>query len=476
MSDEAANVYLDFMRRYQRDRLGFVRNVLGAEPDDWQGDILQALDRGERKVSVRSGHGVGKSALAAWIATHALTTYPIAKVVETAPSGPQLFDVLFAESRMWFNRLPDALRELFRPQTDRVESIAAPEQLFVTARTSRAETPEAMQGVHAEGGIVVLIADEASGIPEAVFEAGAGSMSGHNCITLLLSNPTRLAGLFFDTHHRLKGSWYTKHVSCFDSARVSPEFIKDIAERYGESSNAYRVRVLGAFPLQDEASYIPLTLVEAAQNRVIVPDTTWDRVWGLDVARFGPDRSVLTKRHGKVVPESPKCFRGYNTMQTAGAVKHEWDTTKAEERPSSINIDVIGIGAGVVDRLQEMGLPAFGINVAESPAVDPTGAYYRLRDELWAKGKQWLEALDCQLPNDEGLLELGVPLYTFQSAGKLKIEGKDDMKKRLKYSPDYADSFLLTLAGGAIEASSAQGYKGSNWKKGPVKRNLKGIV
>lgn len=473
MTTETKNPYVELALRYQNDRPGFVRNVLGAEPDVWQEDILRAMDQGQRRIAVRSGHGVGKSTLAAWAACHAMTCFPSAKVVQTAPSGPQLFDALFSESKMWFGRLPDGLRELFSIQADRIESVAAPEQLFVTARTSRAETPEALQGYHSDGGIVILCVDEASGIPEQVFEAGAGSMSGHNCITLLMSNPTRISGTFFDCFHRLKHMWFTRHVSCYDSRRVAKDFIDDIIARYGEGSNAFRVRVLGEFPIKDDSTYISLELVEAAQRREIALDPKGTRKWGVDPARFGNDRSVLTKRCGTVVKDAPRCWRQLDTMQLAGAVKHEWDNTVLEERPEAINVDVIGLGAGVVDRLREMGLPAVGVNVAESPSLNPNNSYDRLRDELWGLGKAWLEARDCSLPNDEGFMELAMPVYTFKSNGAMKVESKDDFKKRLKFSPDYADSFLLTFAG-PESSGGAKGY-GSNWAK-PIKRMLKGIV
>lgn len=468
-----ASVYLDFMIRYATDRPGFVRNVLKAEPDVWQEAVLSAMDRGERKISVRSGHGVGKSALEAWIAVHAVSCFPLAKVIETAPSGTQLFDVLFSETKMWLNRLPEAIRQLFDPQKDRIEAKAAPEQIFVSARTSRAETPEAMAGVHAEGGIVVLLCDEASGIPEPVYEAGAGSMSGHNTFTLLMGNPTRLTGLFFDTHHRLKDKWFTLRVSSKDSKRVSAAFIQEIIDTYGENSNAYRVRVLGEFPIRDDSTYISLDLVTRAKTRDIALDKGAKKVWGLDCARFGNDKSVLTKRFGTVVPERPKVWKGFDTMQVVGAVMAEWDETPEDERPDEINVDVIGIGAGVVDRLAELGVPVRGINVAESPSFDPRNKFNRLRDQLWYLGKQWFEAADCKVPDDECFDELAMPKYTFQSNGELKVEPKPDFKKRLGFSPDFADSFLLTLATGVI---SLLGGGGGKRKKGALKRNIKGVV
>lgn len=473
MTEASPNVYLEFAMRYRDDPVGLVRNVLGAEPDPEQAQVLEDIFvHNKPRVTIRSGHGVGKSTTAAWICVVGLTTEALCKVIETAPSGPQLWDALFAETKMWFNKLPEALRELFRVGVDRIESLAAPEQLFVSARTSRAESPEALQGVHAEGGRVLLLCDEASGIPDSVYEAGAGSMSGANCCTVLMGNPTRITGFFFDTHHKLKHRWQTYHWSCVGNPRVTDDFLEDMRARYGEDSNQYRVRVLGEFPIRDDATLIPLELVTASMDRDIATDNDADEVWGLDVARFGQDSSALVKRRGKVVDEKPRVWRRFDTMQVVGAVKFEYDS--AEKKPRAICVDVIGLGAGVVDRLSELGLPVRGINVAETPAFDPNGQYERLRHELWGKGKAWLEARDCRLANTEDFYELAVPRYSFLSNGKMKVESKKDMAKRGVPSPNIADAFLLTLAEEAVVGAGGPGWR-SNWNK-PLPRRKLGVV
>ena len=162
------------------------------------------------------------------------------------------------------------LSELLETKTDRIFLKASPTEAFISCRTSRAETPEALQGVHSEN--VMLLCDEASGIPESVFESAGGSMSGDNATTILLGNPTRSSGFFFDTHHRMADSWWTRKVSCIDSPRVSKEYIEEMKIRYGEESNAYRVRVLGEFPASEDDTVIPLSLVVDAQNRDIQLD------------------------------------------------------------------------------------------------------------------------------------------------------------------------------------------------------------
>jgi phage terminase large subunit len=139
----------------------------------------------------------------------------------------------------------------------------------------------------------MLVADEASGVPEQVFEAAAGSMSGHNAVTLLLGNPVRSSGFFYDTHTRLADEWTTFQVSCTDSPRVSDEYVKEMAMRYGEESNVYRIRVVGEFPKGDDDTVIAMDLLESALNRDVAPSEYAPMIWGLDVARFGRDRSAM---------------------------------------------------------------------------------------------------------------------------------------------------------------------------------------
>lgn len=153
------NEYVAFIRRYRNDPVAFVREVCGAEPDEWQRELLVAIAAGERRISVRSGHGVGKSTAVAWAVLWFITTRYPCKVVVTAPTAPQLFDALFAEIKRWLRAMPPAVSGLFEEKAERIELKAAPSESFISARTSRAEQPEALQGVHADH--VMLVADEA---------------------------------------------------------------------------------------------------------------------------------------------------------------------------------------------------------------------------------------------------------------------------------------------------------------------------
>lgn len=462
------NPFIQFITLYRNDPNLFVKEVLGVEPDEWQKDFLSAVASGERKISIRSGHGVGKSTTASWaMLWFLLTRYPV-KVVVTAPTSAQLYDALFAELKRWVKELPQPIQDLLDVKQERIELKASATEAFISARTSRAEQPEALQGVHSDN--VMLVADEASGVPEAVFEAAAGSMSGHNALTILLGNPVRSSGFFFDTHNRLKDEWWTKRVSCIDSKRVSKEYVDDMKSRYGEESNAFRIRVLGEFPKSDDDTIIPMDLLESAKHRDTRAYEDAPIIWGLDVARFGSDSSVLCKRQSNVVHTLER-WRNLDLMQLTGAVVAQYEACDHKNRPAEILVDSIGLGAGVVDRLRELKLPARGINVSESPAMGAT--YLNLRAELWHKAKAWLEKRDCKIPNNEDLIgELATVRYTFTSNGKIKIESKDDIRRRGLKSPDMADAFVLTFA---ADAATISWGSSSSWNK-PIKRLIRGLV
>jgi hypothetical protein len=463
-----ANPFEDFTLQYMDDPVLFVREVLGAEPLPYQAEFLEAISSGERRISIRSGHGTGKSTSASWaMLWYLLMRFPN-KVVVTAPTSGQLFDALFAELKRWIGELPKPVQDLLTVKSDRVELSAAPSEMFISARTSRAETPEALAGVHSDN--VLLVVDEASGVPEKVFEAAAGSMSGHNATTILLSNPTRSTGTFYESQTRMSGTWWTQRWSCVDSPLVSDEFVDEMRERYGEESNAFRIRVLGEFPLADDDTIIPFHLVDAAMNRDIEIDKDRRPVWAVDPARFGSDRTAFCKRVGSVITEI-KSWRGLDLMQTVGRVMAEYEALNPSSRPSEILVDSIGVGSGVVDRLRELGAPVRGVNVAESPSMGET--YNNLRTELWFKTKAWLEDRSCKIPQDDELLaDLTGIRYSFTSSGKMAAESKDQMRRRGLRSPDLADAVCLTMASDAAMALSGPM---TSWR-GEIRRNLRGIA
>lgn len=441
--------------------LGFLPH--GSEPDGdkpilekWQSDFLKGFFIGsdgnpvaDPRHSVRSGHGCAKTCTIAILALWFVTTHYDAKCVITAASQDQLRDGAWSELRKWSSILPVPLREQLEISEERVVVKAAPEMGFVVRRTASKANPVALAGVHAK--FVLYLIDEASGIDNLIFEVAAGSLSTEGAMAAMFSNPTKTSGFFFDTHNKMRDRWRCWRVSSEDVPRARGH-IADVIAAYGKDSNKYRVRVLGEFPTQDDDTVIPLELIEAAKGRKVEAHAVWP-VWALDVSRFGDDRTVLTKRQGNIILEPPTIWRNLSSTQIAGRTIEEYRRTTTDMKPEEVCIDVIGYGAGVVDALDERGSPfrgkVSGINVAESASV--SGKYHRLRDELWWKGRQWFEAKNCSIPEkgcEELIAELATPTYDFTATGVIAVCSKSEMKKDLGFSPDIADSFLLSLAAG----------------------------
>jgi hypothetical protein len=458
--------------RYKNDRPAFFAKVMGvAHIEPWQLRELQALDAGCTRMSIRSGHGVGKTMFLAGTILHFLLTRHPCKVAVTAPSATQLFDALASEVKIWLKRVEinaPMFASLLTATSERVFMTAAPEACFCTYRTSRKESPEALQGIHAEH--VLLIADEASGVAEAVFEAASGSMSTKGAITILASNPTRASGFFHATQTKLKHVWRCSKVTCMDSSRVAPEYIEE-ERAFGPEKNRYRIRVLAEFAAGDDDTLISRDLVLAAQARDIIAPRATPVYWGVDVARsLTRDKSSLAKRKGPVVTEPIKRWQYDDTMRLTGAILREWEDTKEHDKPEAIFVDVIGVGGGVVDRLRELDLPVVGINVGESSSV--LAKAQRLRDELWLNARDWFMTRAVKFPKDDPktVEELTTPSVVYQSNGNAKVESKDEMRARGALdgdSPDGADAFCLTFARtGAITAGAMQGKS----LKGPLRR------
>ena len=443
----------DVLLALYNDPVLFVSSVLGADPQAWQREALEAV-RDSPRVAAKSGHGVGKSALLSWVILWYLITRPC-RIVCTANSANQLNQVLWSEIQKWARKMPKGLQSQLEITSDKITVKGVDSSCH--ARVSRKENPEALQGFHHER--LLFVIDECSGVDDIVFEVAQGALSTAGSKILMVGNPTRNSGYFYDAFNRNSHRWHKMTVSCEDADYVSEDFIEDMKQQYGEDSSTFAIRVKGEFPTDSADSLISRHLVEAAVSRDVEPMTVAP-IWGLDPARFGGDRTAIAKRQGNVLIEPIKSWQGKDLMETVGIVLAEYESCSYMDRPSEICVDSIGIGAGVVDRLRELGLPARGVNVAESPSLG--NRYQRLRDELWFKTREWFEARDCKIPDqDELISELSSLKFKILSSGKFKAEGKDEMKKRGLRSPDLADALVLTFGTQAVRAAgsvSAYGY------------------
>lgn len=449
MSPAQARAARDIINACTYSRLFFVKELLGVDHIEmWQEELLTALDGGVTKASIRSGHGVGKTAVCAWIALHFLTFRDDVKVIVTAPSADQMKDGLIPEINKWIGRLPVWMQSGYEILSDRISRKPNTVNNFISFRTARKEKPEALAGVHAEH--VLIIVDEASGVDEVIYETGQGALSTEGALALLIGNPTNPSGFFYKTHTDLSDLWWTRRVSCEDSSRVSKRYITQQARTYGVDSREYRVRVLGEFPESGADSVIPRSFVQSAVKRYD-DDTEMGKgiLWGIDPGRGG-DPTGFVERSANMVTEATE-LKYDDLMSTVGWVKNRWDRIPPSYRPEQIYVDSIGLGAGVADRLLELELPVTHVNVSETPSM--SDRFVNLRAELWYAVRQWFESREVSInaPNnvDKLVSELVAVNQKYTSLGKVQLESKEEMRRRGIKSPNLADALAITFADGA---------------------------
>ncbi|MED1790811.1 phage terminase large subunit [Brevibacillus laterosporus] len=466
MSKKPFNVVVDLLEIYWDDPVAFVEDILNVEPDEWQKEVLTDLANNKR-VSVRSGQGVGKTALESWAIIWFLCCRPFPRVVCTAPTRQQLYDVLWAEIDKWLTS--SKVSRLLEWTKTKVYMKGYSGRWFATAKT--ATRPENMQGFHED--CMLFIADEASGIADPIMGAILGTLSGSENKLLMCGNPTRTSGVFFDSHNKDRADYKTHKVSSLDSSRTSKENIEMLKRKYREDSDVYRIRVLGEFPKKEADTFIALEVAELACNSSVEPEGDVLHI-GVDVARFGDDETVIATRIGnKGFPLHT--YNKQDTMVTAGWVINiakRMIKEKPELIKAKIKVDDDGVGGGVTDRLKEVvreeNLP-FDIIPVRNGSKPEDNHFENLGTEIWAKLKETLEEnlsihlqgseSTIQLPKDDKLIsQLTTRKYKMTSKGKIALERKEDMKKRGLDSPDRADAVVLAFA--EIEEKGTFFYSG----------------
>jgi len=432
--------------QYAENPVAFAREVLGMTLWEGQERMLTAAAT-SKKVSIRSGHKISKSTTAAVIVLWRTLCRPDARTIITAPTARQVKNIIWREVRRWHSKrqLPG---EMFDDPATGFRYGDAEAQGFST------DQPERMAGV--SGADLMFILDEASGIGEEIFEAIEGNMAG-GARLFMISNPTQTSGTFYRSHTTERHLWHTIHISSEETPNAltgesiipglaTAEWVAEKKAQWGIDSPLYQVRVKGNFPSQAENSVMGLGLIEAACARWEDATDLAPLRLGVDVARFGDDATVIQAVRGsKALP--PRELRKFDTVEVAGFVLETARAMRRGNEPVRVKIDDGGLGGGVTDILNHseeaklLGLEIIPLN-AGSSATDPL--YVRLRDQLWFGLKEWLE--DGAIPNDADLVaDLVAPLYSFSTAGKLLVESKKDMKKRLKRSPDRADALALAV-------------------------------
>lgn len=425
-----------YVKRWRESPVLFVKEALGAEPSPQQAAALEAFAKPGARVTIASGHGTGKSTLMAWLILWSLTCFDDVKIPTTAPTAHQLQDVLWTEVRKWGARLPKLWKEALEVTSEQVRYRDCAG--FAVARTGRKENPEALQGFHAEN--LFFLIDEASGVDDVVFQVAQGALSTPGARVLMAANPTRTSGYFYNSFHRDRDRWQRFTFSCLDSPHVAREYVDEVRTIYGEDSDIYRVRVLGQFPRAGDLQFIGTDIVEAAQSRHLIKQA-YDYapvILGVDVARFGGDRTVVFKRQGLYAEMLWTC-QGMDLMATADRIAVLMDKHKAD----AVMIDAGGVGAGVCDRLRQMGHRPIDVQFGSASGLPNC---LNKRSEMWWRMRDWLKEGGAIPPDEDLRDDLTGPEYQFTTKGLVQLEKKEDMKKRGLHSPDIADALALTFA------------------------------
>ena len=460
-----------------------VKDWFNATPDPWQADLLNGLFRDNKfeRVAAKAAHGVGKSGVDAWAGWIFLNGYENSRLVATAPTFAQLHDVLFPEFSKWHAKMNDRMKEEWSISGGHIRHKGNPMDWFGVARTSN--QPQNLQGFH--GNHLFIIGDEASGIPQNVFEVIEGALSeagedGRIAKLLLNGNPNFTTGELYDAfnknqslYHRItvtgdptllpnlhleNGHHHPQHGNIYYSKRVTAKYVETMDKKYGRDSATFDVRVRGIFPRAADDAIIPFEWAERASMLPTPTNDMFDQVADqvtlvVDPARGGgAETAVGTFRRGICLKLIAK--KAPSTAQSVNMVIEEIHNLVASGlKLSLIIVDEPGVGGGTIDGLRALGFPVRPYNGGarfvrgEDPDEDIRMFTNRKARDWWNLRRK-LEQGNYPIPNDETLVnQLASVKYEYINE-KIKVEGKEDLKDRLgkDASPDRADVLVMGCA------------------------------
>lgn len=428
-------------------------------PDTWACEFLENIGRQVRehgfdgtkavpaiREATSSGHGIGKSAITAWLVNWIMSTRPHCKGVVTANTAEQLASKTWAEIGKWTKRCITG--HWFNVNTGkgamRMTHKKYPESWRVDAQTCREENSESFAGLHAASSTPFYIFDEASAVPDAIWEVAEGGMTDGEPMWFVFGNPTRNTGRFFNCFNAARHRWGHRHIDSRTVQITNKSTIQEWVDDFGEDSDFVRVRVRGVFPRASTAQFIPRDLVDDAQRRPPPRERGKIACVGIDVARFGDDQSVIRTRIGRDATLPAVKMRGQNTKQVSARAAHHINGLIAQGFRVVTFVDGSGgYGAGVVDTLNELGFEVIEVQFGSS--ADDKRAYANKRAEMWGRLKEWL-AIGSLDPDPELATDLTAVEYGFTLADQVQLERKERMKDRGIASPDDADALALTFA------------------------------
>ena len=427
-------------------------------PRAWQRELLRDLKAHIKKntltmdtlrSAIASGRGIGKSAMVSWLILWMLSTRIGSSVVVSANSEAQLRSVTWGELAKWSAMLINShwweisatklvpavwLTELVERDLKLGTRYWAAE-----GKLWSAENPDSYAGVHNHQGMM-LIFDEASGIPDPIWSVGSGFFTENipDRYWMAFSNPRRNTGYFFECFNAKREFWTTKQVDARTVEDTDKAVYEQIIAEYGKESPEARIEVYGEFPTEGEDQFISPQLVDDAFAREKYKDETAPRVMGIDPARGGADSTVIVVRQGRDLL-SIKRYHGEDTMAIVGRVIDAME----EFKPTMTVIDEGGLGYGILDRLNEQRYKVRGVNFGWK--AKNSIMYGNKRAEIWGTMKDWLKS--ASISQDRQLkADLTGPTKKPNSAGTIFLEGKKEMRARGLASPDAADALAVTFA------------------------------
>lgn len=440
-------------------------------PEDWQEELLVRIADGlltpDRAIqeATASGHGVGKSALVAWIIIWALATRPDTRGVVTANTETQLKTKTWAELGKWFHMFIG--KEEFKLTATAIFHTSEEHE-----RTWRIDmvpwserNTEAFAGLHNQGRRILVVFDEASAIPDVIWETTEGALTDKDTeiIWAVFGNPTRNTGRFKDCFEGglFASAWHSRHVDSRAISFTNKDQVARWVQAYGEDSDFCRIRIYGMFPRVGEMEFFSNEDVVAAALREVESGLYDPLALGVDVARYGKNSSVIYPRKGRDARTFERLrFQGLSTVQLAERIFETNFTLHA----NGIMIDGGGVGGGVVDQIRAKALHCYEVQFgAKDDTIHSTWGsqgerYANKRAGIYGALRSWLRT--GAIPNDPVLLrQFGSIKYTFNRMQEIQLISKEDM---LKLDPDAEfddlDALALTFAAQLSASDMAGGF------------------
>lgn len=412
--------------------------------------VVLAVERalikmGPARIAVSSGHGIGKDAVVSMLILWYLFCFKDAQVPCTAPSSEQMYDILWKELAVWMHKMPQDVKDLYEWSASYIRMKEKPNVWFARAKTARKEAPEALAGVHGE--YVFMVVDEASGVAEEIFNTAEGALTNENILILMISNPTRLVGYFYDAFHKLKAMWQTMQFDNRDSPIADEQQRESVIARHGEDSDEFKIRVTGQFADEDSVDkqgYVPLLLEDDIKE---IPDKGgfrkgWARL-GVDPSGQGKNKTewVVRDRHrAKVVATEDKSTGLSIATKTIALMDlfgiPDWQVT----------VDSFGIGTDAVQELALSGYRVYSLNTGIScEEAGDKALFINMRAAISWRARSWLKKGNELVRNKKWIQCLQIR-YRRQLSGKIKVMDKEEMRKQGIQSPDAWDALSLTFS------------------------------